>query len=353
MSRSEYFEFVNIAKLILAVAIVAMHSALVPGDSLLMTLICRLGVPFFFVASGFFLQKKCADGNCDTAVKGYYKRLLLPYAVFSAVWIAQMLIDGAMGGLGVKESVISLIQHILFYPRGALWYIWASILGVLMLYPFMRKNQLIDALPLGIALFMVGLLANNYYFVANGSGWLKPVVDAYLRVFLVSNNAPFVGFVFLLIGMLLNEYYDNLIRTVRIIPAIFALLVSIGLLVLEAAFIRSKAVSVGDGAFYLSQLFYVPAVFFLTTRIHCPHISENIIRVSKNLSTGIYFLHVPTLWIIHRSAAYLLPHLSVLNRAAPLFDHPSVCFVCCMFLCVTICLLAYRHPKSFICRILK
>lgn len=353
MSRSEYFEFVNIAKLILAVAIVAMHSALVPGDSLLMTLICRLGVPFFFVASGFFLQKKCADGNCDTAVKGYYKRLLLPYAAFSVVWIIQMLIDDTVAGLGTKELAIGLLQHILFYPRGALWYVWASILGVLMLYPFMNRGKLIRALPLGVALFAVGLLANNYYFIADGSGCLKSLVDTYLRIFLVSNNALFVGFVFLLIGMLMAEHYDMLIRAIRPVPAILALLVTIGLLIVEASFIRSKAVSVGDGAFYLSQLIYVPTVFFLTTRIKCPHISASIVIGSKNLSTGIYFLHVPMLWIIHRAATFILPHLPGLNRMAPLFDHPSVCFVCCVILCTAICLLAYRHPKSFICRILK
>ena len=353
MNRREYFDFVNIAKLILAVAIVAVHCALVSDDSPLMLLLCRLGVPYFFIASGFFLNNKCADGNCESAVNRYIKRLMLPYAVFSAVWIAQMLIDDAIGGFGMKESAISLIQHILFFPRGALWYVWASILGVLMLYPFMKRGKLIRALPLGVALFAVGLLANNYYFIADSSRWLKPAVDAYLRIFLVSNNAPFVAFVFLLLGMLMAEYYDKLIRAIRTIPTILILTVSVSLLIMESSFIRSKAVSVGDGAFYLSQLIYVPTVFFLTTRIKCPHISASIVIGSKNLSTGIYFLHVPILWIIHRAAKYMLPHLPGLNRMAPLFDHPSVCFVCCMILCTAICLLAYRHPKSFICRILK
>ena len=353
MKRKSFFDCVNIAKLLLAVSIVAMHSGFVPTQSPYMTMVCRLGVPYFFVASGFFLQRKCAESPLSLAVKGYVKRLLLPYAVFSVVWIIQLLIDDAIAQIGLLEAALKLLQYLLFYPRGALWYVWASIIGVLMLYPFMKRNKLIHALPLGILLFAVGLLANNYYFIAESRAWLKPIVDGYLNIFLVSNNAPFVAFVFLLMGMLMSEYYDKLVLKISFISGLFLCAVSCALLVYENSIIASKSVSVGDGAFYLSQLVYVPAVFYLTTRIPCPHLSSHISRTAKNLSTGIYFLHVPILWIIHRSATYALPHIPGLSRIAPLFDHASVCFSCCLALCLIICLLAYRHPKSFLCKILK
>ena len=353
MIQKTYFDCVNIAKLILAIAVVAMHCALVPDHSLIMILLCRLGVPYFFVASGFFLQRKCTVNPLSLAVKGYIKRLFSPYAVFSVVWIIQLLIDDAIAQTGFWEAALKLLQYLLFFPRGALWYVWASIIGVLMLYPFMKRNKLIHALPLGILLFAVGLLANNYYFIAESRAWLKPIVDGYLRIFLVSNNAPLVGFVFLLIGMLMSEYYDKLALKNNDITGFLLCVISCALLLYENSIIASKSVSVGDGAFYLSQLVYVPAVFYLTTRIPCPHLSSHISRTAKNLSTGIYFLHVPILWIIHRSAAFVLPHIPGLSRIAPLFDHASVCFSCCLALCLIICLLAYRHPKSFICKILK
>ena len=282
-----------------------------------------------------------------------HKRLFLPYAVFSIIWIIQLLIDDAIGGLGFWDSLIQLIQYILFYPRGALWYVWASIIGVLMLYPFMRKKKLLLALPLGAALFMVGLLANNYYFIADGSPWLKPIVDGYLEICLVSNNAPFVGFVFLLIGMLICEYYEKITERISFKGGLFLLFISCALLIYEDSFLKSKANSIGDGAFYLSQLVYVPAVFYLTTRFKRPRISRELSTTAKNLSTGIYFLHVPILWIIHRTAAYVMPHTPGFKRAVPLFDHPSVCFASCFAMCLVICRLAYRHPKSFICKILK
>lgn len=353
MNQKAYFDFVNISKLILAVSIVALHAALIPDDSFLMPLICRLGVPYFFVASGFFFQIKCSKDNYEAATKVYLKRLLLPYAVFLAIWIVQVLIDDMIQRIDGSEAAISLVQEMLFFPGGVLWYVWASIFGVLMLCPFVKRHKLMLALPLGAALFAVGLLANNYYFVTDSSNWLKSLVDAYLRIFLVSNNALFVGFVFLTIGMLMAEHYDKLVLAIRTIPALFILAASVCLLFLEFSFIRSKAVSVGDGAFYLSQLVYVPTVFFLTTKLKCPHLDPKRIRLSKNLSTGVYFLHASVLWIIHRFAKYVFPHIPGLNRISPLFDHPSVCFVCCLTLCVAICLLAYRHPKSFICRILK
>lgn len=352
MVKKEYFDFVNIAKLILAIAVVAMHCTLIPDTSIIMWLVCRLAVPYFFVASGFFLKKKTEDNPKD-AVKGYIKRLMLPYIVFSIVWIIQFVIDNAIEGIGFKDSIPVLIQNILFFPRGALWYVWASIIGVIMLYPFIKKRKLPIALPTGIALFAIGLLANNYYFIADSTAWLKPIVDGYLSIFLVSNNALFVGFVFLLLGMLLCEYYEMLQRKIGVKFWLMILIISGVLLGCEVMWIQKQGNSIGDGAFYLSQLIYVPTVFFLTTRVKCPHLSRSLINTTKWLSTGIYFLHVPILWIIHRTATYVFPHIPGLSKLSPLFDHAGVCFLSCLVLCVAICLIAYRFPKSFICKILK
>ena len=354
MDKKEYFDFVNITKLILAISVVAMHCALIPDNSVIMWLICRLAVPYFFVASGFFLEKKLSGtAKPKETVKGYIKRLMLPYVVFSAIWIIQLLIDDVIDGIGVQKSLIGLIQSILFFPRGALWYVWASIIGVLLLYPFIKKRKLLPALPLGVLFFMVGLLANNYYFIADGITWLKPVVDGYLDICLVSNNGLFVGFVFLLLGMLIQEYYETLQKKIGVKIGSIILVLSCVMLIFEALFVQKKDNSVGDGAFYLSQLIYVPAVFFLSTRIKCPHLCNKIITTAKWLSTGIYFLHVPILWIIHRSATYLFPHIPGFSRLSPLFDHAGICFLYCLVLCVAICLLVYRFPKSFICKILK
>ena len=353
MKEKEYFDFVNVAKLFLAVAIVALHSSLVPQPSLVMALICRLGVPYFFVASGFFLQRKCTGDQVGNAVKGYVKRLFLPYAVFSVIWIVQLLVDDAIQQMSVKEAVVGLIRHLAFYPLGALWYVWASIIGVLLLYPFIKKKWLLRALPLGLALFAVGLLANTYYFAIEGSARLKTIADGYLRIFLASNNAPFVGFVFLLIGMIISEHYELLREKIGLGTGIAVFAVSAVILACEVRFVGSRAYLVGDGAFYLSQLLYVPAAFFLTTRIRCSHLGKTVVTTAKWLSTGVYFLHVPILWVIHRTATCVLPRIPGLKRIASLFDHPSVCFAGCMILCLAICLLAYRKPKSFVCRILK
>ena len=353
MKQKVYYEFVNIVKLLLAISVVAMHCALVPDRSMLMLLVCRLAVPYFFLASGFFLKRKIGEDEPSGAVKGYLRRLLLPFSIFSIVWIAQMLVDDAIEGLGIGESILGVIQSILFFPRGALWYVWASILGVVMLYPFLRKRKLIYALPVALVLYIAGLLANNYYFLANGITWLKPIVDGYLSICLTSNNAPFVGFVFLLIGMLISEYDEKLAGKRGVIACALLLAVSGVLMVCEAKFIWDKGNIAGDGAFYVSQLVYVPAAFFLSTKVKCPHFSRGLTDTAKWMSTGIYFLHVPVLWIMHRIAEHILPRIPGLSRLAPLFDHAFVCFACCLVICVSICLLAYRYPNSSMCRILK
>ena len=82
MRQKTYFDCVNLIKLILAIAIVAMHCALVPDHSLPMVLLCRLGVPYFFVASGFFLQRKCIEDQTGNAVKSYTNGCSCPMPFF-------------------------------------------------------------------------------------------------------------------------------------------------------------------------------------------------------------------------------------------------------------------------------
>lgn len=335
---------VNLFKFVFAVSIILMHTAVIGNHTWTMKLICRLAVPYFFVASGFFLYSKCVS-DCDKAVAAYLKRLLLPYVFFSAVWILQMIVDESMNGANWNQIAHSVVQHILFFPRGALWYVWASMIGVLLLYPFLKRGGLNAALVLGILFFALGELGNNYYFVAcrlKECG-VQRIVDEYLRICLTTNNGLFIGFVYLTIGMLLKKHFPSFPRYFCWGVAIIALLFYI----LEIRYVWKQDSRNGDEAFYFSQLLLVPAVFLVTAKTPFKWLSPSLSSLLKNLSTGIYFLHVPLLWIINRGAKYVLPHIPLLHRVAGVFDRSLVKFSVCFVSSVFICLLAYRHDSAF------
>ena len=61
----------------------------------------------------------------------------------------------------------------------------------------------------------------------------------------------------------------------------------------------------------------------------------------------------PIMWCYNRFADYVLPHIPVLRRASGLVYFSFTKFVVVLLLSMTICLLAYRRPQSFICKVLK
>jgi len=99
-----------------------------------MHLLFRLAVPFFFVASGFFLGKKMlpiADNREKRiAVCIQYAKKLIPSFLFwstiGLIWYTITLIRSRVPHIPLK-----VIQTAIFYPQGAMWFVSASIFAVL------------------------------------------------------------------------------------------------------------------------------------------------------------------------------------------------------------------------------
>ena len=96
------------------------------------------------------------------------------------------------------------------------------------------------------------------------------------------------------------------------------------------------------------------APLLLAAAIPLPtRITNETATLLRNLSTGMYLLHTPIMWCYNRFADYVLPHIPVLRRASGLVYFSFTKFVVVLLLSMTICLLAYRRPQSFICKVLK
>ena len=141
---------VDFLKLLFAICIIALHTKalnIFPDiiDYMITRAIFRVAVPYFFVATGFFLGKKLLVTPKEKYFKviwSYCLRLLKPLVVFETI----SLIYYGLNFLGSGKSIVStlriLLRTIIFYPYGALWFVQACIVGVLLLYPFLRRNKL-------------------------------------------------------------------------------------------------------------------------------------------------------------------------------------------------------------------
>ena len=344
------YQWVDILKFFFCVCIIAMHTSLLapPVGFWGEKIVFRIGVPFFFAASGFFLSKSCRSRGVEASIKRYCVRLLQLLWVFSIVWILQFVVDSiAINKAGIGKTLLLILQQIIFYPRGALWYIQASMIGALMLLPFFQRNRLPAAIIFGVILYGFAEISNNYYFIAEGTT-LQPVVDGYLKICLTSNNGVFVGFLFLALGAFVEQYrlYERS-SLIRIL-----LVISLVVYVAEIAATRMMLTEIGDGAFYFSQILAAPLLLAAAIPLR-PRITNEKATQLRNLSTGMYLLHTPIMWCYNRFVDYVLPHIPVLGNTAGLMYLSSLKFAVVLLLSLAICLLAYRCPHSFICKVLK
>lgn len=131
---------IDIAKFVFCLCIIAIHTHLFGNYYWIEQYILRLGVPFFFITSGYFLGKKLEvyqnKSDIKSVIRKYCLRLLLPLIIFSIVNLIEVNIDYYNSGKSLQDIVLLDIRSVLFYPQGALWFVQACIVGGYFCYHF-------------------------------------------------------------------------------------------------------------------------------------------------------------------------------------------------------------------------
>ena len=329
--KHQEYQLVDLLKLFFCLCVVAIHSNILP-DYALVSAIVRLAVPFFFVTSGFFLGKKVLiveKIDVWPTIKKYCLRLLKPFLAFSAITITENLITGLLNGQPFFEAVGIQIWYLLVYPRGALWYLSACMVGALLLIPFLRMNKLNLSLLFGMGLYGIALLCNNYYFLIKDTKFAY-YVQKYLNYFCSARNGVFVGFLFLALGIKCAQLFfgkENKMKRRCIYPL---LLLSLCLYFAEAYLVERLAQGIfrEDGGCFVLQIIAVPLLLLAALKTELP-ISNRLSRLLRDCSVGVYLLHKPLLWIL---GWFVLPNYAN--------------FAIAVVLCLTICLVTYRFKKE-------
>ena len=241
-------------------------------------------------------------------------------------------------GETVYYIILSTIQHCVFYPYGALWYIKASIVGAIMIalgFKLLSGNanqKTIKILVVSFVFYIIAELCNNYYFVIKGTGIAK-IADLYMHYCLSSRNGVFVGCFMLSVGVFCYSLFQKIKKGQ--ITYLVSLLI-IALYAFELIMI-SKVESVqDDGALYFSHILICPLLLYALLQVNNINLSEKLSIRLRNLSTGIYLLHRPVLIIVS--------HVS---------DNMLIRFALTVSLSLIICLVTYRSRHETIATLLK
>ena len=289
---------VDLFKFIMALLVVGIHCQGIGYGAYpqWLTFINRQAVPFFFVTTGFLLQRKISQmGGGKIVVNEVFTRSLRKslrlYVIWTAVYLPLTLIGYSRVERPFYYYVALFMRQFLFvgdnHYSWPLWYLLALVVALFLLrWLLCRGMSVRDVFLLGVGLM---LLAYGYECVADvaRSGPVYELCRLYKFVFSSTRNGFFQGFPLIATGMFLAHvrwterprYLEN------------SLLLAVG-----AALFALDVVPV----FLCVSIF---GLFSLIVRL----------KVSLNPATGLYLRHM-SMWIYFLHM-YFVYAMVVLHRA--------------------------------------
>lgn len=322
MTKKTYTS-VDALKFFFCICVIALHTHIFlavseEAEFYISRVLFRLAVPYFFVASGYFLGRKYKSTEKalhKQVLCSYLKRLLFPYVVFSLISISQYWAEERIVGHGKWGILKRIIQGIVFYPKGALWFVWAIIISAILMFPIMKhKNGVNICLVAGVVLFMFALICNNYYFVVENTP-IASFVITYLKYCISARNGLFVGVVYVALGM---KCYSIIHSKTHINKCFFISLTIVAFIIyiIEIVLLHiNNAYWLDDGSLYITQLLLVP-LLFLCSVLFSAKIPNTTSITLRNLSTGMYFLHRPILWFVSAYSVNVIVNFSLVTAIA-------------------------------------
>lgn len=337
---------IDYAKFFFSICIIALHSQallFLSGtlDNYMAKMLYSLAVPFFFFVSGFLLYNSLTFSENDILViKARINRLFKPYILFSIINIVLfILISFFIYNDSMIHVILKIIQSIIFYPLGSLWFIWAMIVALVLLTPFIIRNKLKHAFYVGLFLYIAFLsFANSYYGLIDGTVFQK-VIDVYLRFCVSARNGLFEGFFFIAYGLVFADNYNQLMK-IPIISCILLLAIAIIANCFEVYFADKYVKFIDGGCIYFTYILEIPIILLFILKLDKYITRKYDSIIIRNLSTGIYLLQRPSLTVFS-----LFERIYTINSLLK--------FVTVLVIDICICLLVYKYGSKKVSSFLK
>ena len=196
MSTRTVYSGIDVFRLVAALLVVAIHtsplaSISADADFLLTRVLARLGVPFFFMASGFFMLERRG------AVTRFLKRTALLYLAAIVLYLPVNGYMGSFRGLSLRDlAQLILVDGTLYH----LWYLPAVMTGVLIAVALLRLGGLRAALIVAALLYLIGLGGDSYYGLVAQCPALEGFYAQLFQICDYTRNGFFFAPLFLLLG---------------------------------------------------------------------------------------------------------------------------------------------------------
>ncbi|MCH5174293.1 MAG: acyltransferase [Prevotellaceae bacterium] len=277
---------IDIAKFIAALLVVAIHTALFRDvdDKLYFIfneLICRLGVPFFAICTGYYMYKQIADSGWNGIVK-QEKKLLKIYGLWTVLYFLFLLPNWIQIDYLSWENVVGFCKStVLTGSYYHLWYVLYVIYALPVLYIVLKYA------PSSLWVWIAGIL---YFVNALKYGYSellpKPIANC---ISFVDSGYALLGAQFVVLPMMLcGSYlaYQNKKHGLK--PNLFCLILSFVLLIIEGFVLKSYV----DHDKAVSRIFMIlPTAYFLFATLLEISVNAPFANMLSKMSLIIYCVH--------------------------------------------------------------
>lgn len=189
-SSGENYELLDLVRFIMACLIPFLHiynENAWEVTKIIEMYFSRLGVPFFFMVSGFFLEKSGEERGIDFAFCKFFKRTLMLLIVWSIIYLP----------FSIKAfNGISFLREYIFRTPYFLWYLSAALVGGILFVAFHRAKSVLKIILAGV-LFGIGTYSGAGYLWKSGN---SIIYDLYQKVFITTGNGVFFAFPIMILG---------------------------------------------------------------------------------------------------------------------------------------------------------
>lgn len=307
------FYGVDIAKVILAVLVVVLHTQAFAdfGKPIHygVHVLTRVAVPFYFIASGYFLFRGISiDDSGAARVVKYLRKIAKLYIVWTVIYspvILKAAVSHSDSAWGVMLRSAKMICVTGYYH---LWYLLALIVSVVVIYFFRKLTQnLLILMVFSSTMYIIGLMLSEFYVLADSlaskSYITKVAFQGYFELFDSARNGLFDALFFVTIGVLIAYRPVK----IRLWFSVVALIVALVCLEFEGWLVE-RLQTTQDGSVLANDLFIsiVPASFFLFIISLSVRLKESFNSVSLRIfSTFLYLVH-PLAVIILKTIAWVV-----------------------------------------------
>ncbi len=335
MNKRQSYIGIDYFRLLAALLIVAIHTSPLltyseAGDFILTRIIARVGVPFFFMTSGFFLISR--DTYHKDKLKAFVKKTASIYGFAMLIYVP---INIYSGYFTQKNILSNLIKDILFDgTMYHLWYLPASILGVLIAWFLVNRLGLQRALGITVILYLIGLFGDSYYGVSEKLPLLKHMYEAMFQISDYTRNGLFFAPVFVVLGAIIADGQ----KCISLRRSYLGLMISFVMMLGEGMLLHRMGLQRHD-SMYLSLL---PTMYFLFTAL--TYWKGNRVSCLRTFSLIIYIIH-PMIIVLVRLFAKLA-HLQELFIDNSLIHYMVVSTGSVLFAIFTTYLSGKRKQKT-------